>query len=96
MDEIDFMEDAEMPDLNSTFVPDSSMITNQSLNRSGLVRISVSTNETYQQTDPVVIDQPKIRKKIRDCTEEIKIAFTCIGCMQHISRKILCSSANNM
>ena len=39
------------------------MITNQSLNRSGLIRISTSTYETYQQTDPVVVDQPKIWKK---------------------------------
>ena len=45
--EIDFMEDVEscMPDLNSTLVLDSSIITNQSVNRSGLVWVSVSTNE---------------------------------------------------
>ena len=57
--EIDFMEDVEscMPDLNSTLVLDSSIITNQSVNRSGLVWVSVSTNEASTQTDPIVVDQ---------------------------------------
>ena len=69
------VEDAELP-LNSTM--NSSVVTCQSLNRSGIVRKTTPVAESASQTDPVVIDYPQISikgayfKYMYTCTENIQ------------------------
>ena len=78
------MEDAELP-LNSTM--NSSVVTCQSLNRSGIVRKTTPVAESASQTDPVVIDYPQIRKSERICTYEIKLACAKVSSVCVISVK---------
>ena len=78
------VEDAELP-LNSTM--NSSVVTCQSLNRSGVVRKTTPVAESASQTEPVVIDYPQIRKYERICTDEIKLACAKVSSVCGISVK---------
>ena len=64
--------DDESDFLNSTSITEGGDI-NQSHNRSGLTRSTKQTCDVSVQTDPVIIDKPKLRIKERVCTEDIKM-----------------------
>ena len=64
--------DDESDFLNSTSIAQDCDI-NQSHNRSGLTRSTKQTCDVSVQTDPVIIDKPKLRIKERVCTEDIKM-----------------------
>ena len=86
MNEVDECEMA----LNSTAadMEASILFNNQSQNRSGLVRLSVSTNEMSTQTDVVPVDRPKIQVKSKICTDEIKATCASVSAVSNLSAEM--------
>ena len=86
---INNVDDPEMV-LNSTAVDMgvSTSFNNQSQNQSGLVRLSVPTNEMSTQTDEVPVDCPKIRVKAKICTDEIKATCACVSAVCNLSAEM--------
>ena len=64
---------------------------NTSLNRSGVLRVTLPTAEISIQTEEVAINKPKIRIN-RNCTNEIKSACAQLSSACVISLEIACNA----
>ena len=72
MGEGEDLNNTSYDEFNSSSVSYSNTSLNQSINRSGNVRITKQLVEVGVQTDPVKVNQPKLRVKAKVCTDRIK------------------------